>query len=142
MIFLIFIPIFLLFENLIVGVRYIFYKFGCWHQMKGSDLEWNLNFAVDEKLGNYWRSIRGNLQLRLYFKEMYQRKQMNIKQLPDDKIKILETAKRGKKFIVSNAVNYDLLGNPAWQNSFYYVTLDRRHGNKPSVFDFIPAALY
>lgn len=42
-----------------MGVRFILYKIGCWKQMKGTDLEWNLDFAVNEQLGNYWKSIRG-----------------------------------------------------------------------------------
>jgi membrane protein involved in colicin uptake len=63
--------------------------------MKGADLHWRLQFAVDEKLGNYWRSIKGAMQLRLYFKEKYQRKTLNIKMMPDDKLNMLESAQRG-----------------------------------------------
>ena len=33
LIFLIFIPIFIFFEQFIIGCRYVCYKFGCWHQM-------------------------------------------------------------------------------------------------------------
>ena len=70
-IFLIFIPIFFFFEYILIGIRFIFYKIGCWKQMKGTDLSWNLLFAVNEHLGSYWKSLRGQNQLRWFFKELY-----------------------------------------------------------------------
>jgi hypothetical protein len=83
-IFLIFIPVFVFFENIIIAIRFISYKIGCWHQGKHTDIYWRLTSAVDENLGNYWRSIKGAMQLRLYYKERYQRKNLNIKMMPDD----------------------------------------------------------
>ena len=81
--------------------------------------------------------------MRLYFKEKYQRKTLNIKMMPDDKLNMLESAQRGEKFITNNAVNYDILGDPSSQSVFYFVTLDRRHNESQSfLYDFIPSVLY
>ena len=63
--------------------------------------------------------------------------------MSDDKLKKLETAQRGKKFIKNNNMTYDILGDPSCQSSFYFVTLDKRHDHtKQSLYDFVPSVLY
>ena len=39
-------------------------------------------------------------------------------------------------------MTYDILSDPAYQSSFYFVTLDQRHEQKSSLYDFIPSVLY
>lgn len=62
--------------------------------------------------------------------------------VPDEKLQKLGNAKRGKKYITTTAVNYDILGDPRNQSAFYYVTLDKRHDHSASLYDFIPSILY
>ena len=60
MIFLIFLPIFMFFETFVTIMRFVCYKVGCWKQLKGTDMNWNFDIAVNENLGNYWNSLRGS----------------------------------------------------------------------------------
>ena len=43
MVFLIFLPMFLFFNQVMTMIRYVMYKCGCWNQLKGTDLNWNFD---------------------------------------------------------------------------------------------------
>ena len=60
-IFLLFIPVFLFFEQLFNGLRIVASKCKLLKELRGIDLYWNIDIQVNENLGNYWNCIRGQL---------------------------------------------------------------------------------
>ena len=57
--FLIFIPFFLLFTKVVKALRYAGQLLNLWKEMEGMDLDFNIEVKVDEYLGIYWDCLKG-----------------------------------------------------------------------------------
>ena len=94
----------------------------------------------DEHLGSYWNCLKGKSQMRWLAKELYQRENMGLNQLDDYALEKLRTSKRCEHFILNTTINYDILDNLRYSDSFFYIHLDSRVENPTS--DFVSNSLY
>ena len=83
------------------------------------DEEWNITVDINENLGDYWQCLTGIDQKRWLAKQVRNRKCLNIRQLDDDQLTKLRTAKRGSNWI-HNICNYDILSNFAYADALNY----------------------
>jgi hypothetical protein len=70
---LVFFPLFIFFDQFVLAMRYVCYKLGFWQRLRGTTLDFNFELQINERLGNYWRNIPGDPQLKWFFREHYQR---------------------------------------------------------------------
>lgn len=137
--FLVFIPIFIFFDQIFNGLRIVASKCKLLKELRGIDIYWNIDLQVNENLGNYWNCIKGQLQLRWFTKELHLNQNLGIKTLDSGGMEKLKTTQRKEKYI-SNIINYDILANQRYIDKFCYITMDQRVENKSS--DFISKILY
>ena len=57
--FLIFLPIFILFNNYSKLLTFLGIMIDMFKQMKGFSIDWKITASLDEALGNYWNCLSG-----------------------------------------------------------------------------------
>lgn len=91
---------------------------------------------MDEGLVNYLNSISGLEQKSWYSSEVYLRKGLGLKTMPDDILEKLRTnqcTENEEKQIKGSTANYEILQNPLYIEMFQYQTIEMR--NEPSDFE-------
>jgi hypothetical protein len=97
---------------------------------------------VDENLGNYFETLPGFVRKSWFTTEVYNTNKLGIKMMGLGAYEQMRTIK-GKRKILKNSPNYEILSNPAYVTAFQYVPVQERDNiEEASTSDMVTSMLY
>ena len=114
------IPLFVMFVFFLVGMLLTDLTKKCLRKCDlASEFE---DVEVDEQLGNYFETIPGFTRKSWFTTEVYNTNRLGIKMMGTGAFEQLRTIK-GKRKVLKNSPNYEILSNPAYVTAFQYVPI-------------------
>lgn len=94
---------------------------------KFSRLDDNWQFVkVNENIGNYYQSLSGLDQKRLYCREIHTRHSLNMKTMSNENLAILGSCSRAHQQI-KGCVTYDVINNLNYTDKIFYTLMEKRN---------------